>query len=293
MISIHEVLFRNVWLEDIGADETRVFHITNVRCDATFVAMEGEGLARKVLAHVTVTGALVDEPQHVVATVKNGLNFEVRRGDNTGPLPVNGFEIGLGTPLAQERIATLRFTEGFQGAFRPRAAESGRFCQVIDSGDGTVRLGGLADRGTCLVADFYGVPKGIRIFVPAAVSGMGGYDSWGNCTLARISEPFSKLVPDSAVETIGGMDVRELRVENGGSCGWEVVAPLMPSAQPGSLDFPVFSSYAAEFSGGRPTCGACHVRGSFAPLTSALGPHEHIPVFFSIDRYHGIFVVLE
>ena len=122
----YQITFSRVHLGDIGPRETRVFQISNLRCDGTSVPSDSAGHAL-VFVYVTMTGAPIEDAQQIVATVKRGIEFEARSAANSGRLADSGFETSRSADLAERRIATLRFTEGFVNAFKSRAPTLGRF----------------------------------------------------------------------------------------------------------------------------------------------------------------------
>src|ERR1022692_3317431 len=121
------ITFSKVHLGDIGPRETRIFQISNLRCDCGCVPVGPAATGSPVFVYVTMTGAPIEDAQQIVATVKRGLEFEARSADNSGRLADSGFETSRSADLVERRIATLRFTEGFVNAFKSRAPTLGRF----------------------------------------------------------------------------------------------------------------------------------------------------------------------
>jgi len=262
-----EVIFRHVQLGKMLPHESRQFQISNLRC-ATYTP--------KVFAYVSVTGALVEEGMHCVATVQRGCDFDVRGADGSKMFDDRGFVARQSANLVDQRIATIRFTEGFTGAFKSRAGESCAFGAIVDAGDGNVQVCGLADRGTGLQVQFHHIPRGIRVFVSIG--------DLGHRKRARLSDSGPSLVPDAG-RTINQIEVRELLVE-GGRSGvlWEVIEPLGYGET--SLDVAVFASFSDDASTNPPAPGYCQVSGGLGPLfLGMMGGVLEYPV----PRFHAVF----
>jgi hypothetical protein len=242
-----------------------------------------------VFVYVTMTGAPIEDAQQIVATVKRGLEFEARSADNSGRLADSGFETSRSADLVEQRIATLRFTEGFVNAFKSRAptfgrvwnvwnthewnsvsnGESGSRCAVFDKG--AVQVAGLADSGTQLQAEFSNLPAGVRIFVSAHQLGYGGYGEH-----ARL------LPPGGEARMIEDVETRELLIQNGHALAiWEVVTPFYSERSAGFLDFAVFASYVADPVANLPFIGTSIVEGGFCPQLAAYSSSGPIPMFIS------------
>jgi len=280
-----------VSLKDLRPHETRIFQISNLRCGA------GSGPSG-VRVHLTVTGVPVADSLQQVATLRKGLDFEVRTPDSSERLPDGGFEIRRAYGFTERKIATLRFTEGFANAFKSRApilgylwnkcdgdavstGESSAFCTVFAPEGGHMPwhpqpvfkppvVVGLADSGTCLCADFHGLPAGVRIFV--SVRELGGR------IRARMVSP--ALAPGEGARMIGDLEVKELRIEGGrAQAVWEVITPSFYFEQSaGFLDFAVFACCAADPAGNLPQPGTSWVRGHFYPANPT-SPQSQIPTF--------------
>jgi hypothetical protein len=283
----YEITFSKVHLGDIGPRETRIFQISNLRCDGSCVPTGRDGMS-PVFVYVTMTGAPIEDAQQIVATVKRGLEFEVRSADNSGRLADSGFETSRSADLVEQRIATLRFTEGFVNAFKSRAptfgrvwnthewssastGESGSRCAVFATDKGAVQVAGLADSGTQLQAEFSNLPAGVRIFVSAHQLGYGGYGGH-----ARL------LSPGGEAMMIGDVEARELPIQNGHALAiWEVVTPFYSERSAGFFDFGVFASYVSDPVANLPVIGTSIVDGGFSPQLSAYSSSGPIPMFIS------------
>jgi hypothetical protein len=239
-----------------------------------------------------MTGAVVDDPQQKVATIRTGLEFEVRSADNSCELKIDGFEGILLSNLTEKRVATLRFTEGFVNAFKSRApilryswnthegdavctGESTSLCAVFAPHQGDMRVAGMADSGTCLQAKFSYLRTGLRLFVSTHELGHGEHA----CLLpsdAENSERVSLM--------IGDVEVRELPICDGcADAVWEVTNPFCAERSATSLEFAVFASYASN-SNNPPFIGSSLVAGGFFPAVAcfANGP---------IPEFSGIFTM--
>ena len=281
------ITFSNVRLGGIGPHETRVFQISNLRCDGSSVPSDSAGHA-PVFVYVTITGAPIEDAQQIVATVKRGLDFEARSADNSSRLPDSGFELSRSADLVEQRIATLRFTEGFVNAFKSRApthgpiwdthewnsvsnGESGSRCAVFEAGEGAVQVAGLADFGTELQAAFSNLPAGVRIFVSAHQLGYRGYGGH-----ARL------LVPGGEATVIGDVEARELPIRNGTAMAiWEVRTPFYSERSAGFFDFAVFASYVSDPVANVPFVGTSILEGGLSPQLAAYSSTGPIPMFIS------------
>jgi len=297
----NKVVFRDIRLNDISPNETRTFQICNLRCagthagyadkSAALAAGRGENVVGNIWAHVTVTGATVEGASLIVASVTKGLDFEVRTPDNSQRLPEPRFEASQSANLVDMRVATLRFTEGFPNAFKPRGTspgqvknasavytgESSPLCQVVDVGGGNIDILGLADNGTRLQACFR-VQAGTRILV--SVSNIG-------YAQVRIIEAESNLVPGTAMKIggFGGLEVRELLIDHSGShIVWEVLAPVSSGSSLGELDFAVFASYMCNEPTNPGPLPMIWVVGGFAPSTST-GVAWRFPEFIQLPPF--------
>ena len=282
------ITFSKVHLGDIGPRETRIFQISNLRCDCGCVPVGPAATGSPVFVYVTMTGAPIEDAQQIVATVKRGIEFEARSADNSGRLADSGFETSRSADLVEQRIATLRFTEGFVNAFKSRApthgpiwdthewnsvsnGESGSRCAVFEAGEGAVQVAGLADFGTELQAAFSNLPAGVRIFVSAHQLGYRGYGGH-----ARL------LVPGGEATVIGDVEARELPIRNGTAMAiWEVRTPFYSERSAGFFDFAVFASYVSDPVANVPFVGTSILEGGLSPQLAAYSSTGPIPMFIS------------
>jgi hypothetical protein len=156
------------------------------------------------------------------------------------------------------------------------AGESASLCTVFEAQDGALPTSsqplsrpqvvtGLADRGTCLEAQFY-LQAGVRIFV--SVRDLGRH--------ARLLDAESS----GEVKMIGDQEARELLPSPRGfkSAVWEFVSSFPPAHSVRSLDFAVFASYVSNPGANLPSLGISRVFGCSAPVEIG-GPISSLPVF--------------
>ena len=287
----NSVVFSGVHLH-IGPGETRVFQISNLRCDCSSVPflipsshpITSAGVG-SVLVYVTIAGVPIEVPQLKVATVRKGIDFEVRTADNSRRLPDSGYESSQSAALTERRIATLRYTESFVNAFKSRApvrdriwtryegdavgtGESCPLCAVFATDGGDVQVAGLADSGTWLQAQFSNLQEGVRVFVSAHELGSDRH--------ARL------LSPGGGATVIGGVEARELPIENGYAMAiWEVIALFCSEPNAGFLDFAVFATYTSDPIANQRSIGTSVVFGGFSPQLAAYSSAGPIPMFSS------------
>jgi hypothetical protein len=293
-----EITFSGVHLGPIGPGETRVFQISNLRCDCSHVPRGLAGMF-PVWVFMTMTGAAIEDAQQQVAHVRKGLDFEVRTADNTGRLPDAGFVASQSAALVEQRIVTLRFTEGFVNAFKPRlpihgcswnthgqdpvsTGESSSHCAALVTQSGVFEAG-LADCGTRLEAEFSNLPAGTKLFV--SVQDIG-YER------ARLLEWQSTSSPGALM--MEGHEVKEVSVENGRARAiWDYITPFYYQMQNVNvLEFAVFASIPSDATSRR--LGTSTLQGGFAPaaVSSPHGPHTPIPLFSSLVRARHNFLTI-
>ena len=297
----YSVVFSGVRL-DIGPGETRVFQISNLRCDCSGSPMTSTGVGF-VFAFVAIAGLPIEGPRLKIATVRTGIGFEVRTPDNSRRLAAYGYESSQSAALTEERIATLRYTEGFVSALKSRApvrdriwnthegdavrtGESGSLCAVFATAGGAAEVVGFADRGTCLQASFLHLPTGLRLFVST--------QELGNDKHAHLVTWESASSPGEPT-LIGDVEAREVPIEDGRALAlWEVVTPFDSERGAGFLDFAVFASYASDPNAKSPPIGSSVVLGGFSPQLAAFSSTGPIPMFSSTisTSFYNILTVL-
>jgi hypothetical protein len=311
---------------------TRTFRITNVRANANGLGSSNTLIPTQILAYISVfpQGTLpIDNPQQTVGYVQQGLVFD-RRSCNNG-----GFDLGGQATFAQctstgaqrdffdnplrtgnlNANASLRFSEGFQTAFKPNiisGQENSVPGVVYNSESGFVRPEaelsnvGRANSGTRLAARFANIPSGVRLFVSntqtpfstagsaanlvsADVNGAGGSGGLGVgsgagqgflvCQTTRTTSGEVNGVPISGTETINnGVTAVEVPLVNGsGMAVWEVSA-----SNPSAIDQLLFYyavAYRHNPGQGTPGIGTGTVIGNLAPFYTANNSVERMQGF--------------
>jgi hypothetical protein len=284
-VSGNIVVFGPIWLTDITPHEVRTFQISNIRCSALGIGEDD------LSASVMINGASVQNGSQVVAKGATGLRFQLR--DPAGVSEFSGFTIHEFTGLQLSRIATLRFTEGFIGAFKSKLPVLGDtvVSGIVINTYESYAYGPIievADTGTCLRALFRNPLSSLRLFVSASgISNNSGLE-------ARILEDASTLKATEITE-IEGVAVREL--DCGGNTSaevvWEVAHPSSIGFTAESfIDFWVFGR-CAPHAGQTSSSRAVIVNGSLAPCPAgpAHNPNGRIPRFFDTSSAKRLLIV--
>jgi hypothetical protein len=196
----NSLVWPNVPVVPPGSAGTRTFRITNIRANASGVGPGGLGLPGQIVAFLSVfpPGTLpLNNPQQIVGYVQPGMAFDLRNCANTDSSSIGIDQCGTGNtgaqrtlfdnPAADEELpalASFRFREGFQTAFKPRivtgqdnalpgsvfVSESG-FVRSSVFGVGNV---GEATNGTRLAVRFSNVPANLRVFVSTTNAWIAG-----------------------------------------------------------------------------------------------------------------------
>jgi len=296
-----------------GSNRQRVFRITNVRANANGLGASQTLIPTQILAFISVfpSGSLpIDNPQQTVGYVQTGMLFDTRNCGNTGGRSGSGttfFQCAatdpqrdfFGDPLRSgslPAIASLRYREGFQTAFKPQIlagqeasipgvvynSESG-FVSTGATRTGSADLGiaGVADSGTRLAARFTNVPAGVRVFVSAnnaagsttgsaavlVTTDANGASNIGSPSVARPlpTAPFSQGSLTCGSDTRPAIEVP--LVNGAGLAVWEVT-----SSNPSANEEFIFT-YAVAFrpnpQQGLPGLGTAQVIGNLAPFYTA------------------------
>ena len=261
------LLFPPFRLDGMLPGETRRFQIGNLRCNA---------VPALVLACMTVAGGTVEKEQQLVATVGEGLQFEVTR--SKGQESRIGGILRQSASLPPTRVATLRFTEGFRNAFKVQmpvygggarrddgsiayGGESSFFGMALSGSSGQPVFSNLADFGTCFMASFHNVPSGLRLFVTDSSDGTPALLE------ARLVKSESTVSSDNC--EIEGGTACELVVREGSAVAvWQMI-PSGPDRRwtMASLDFGVFVAYVGSPTSNSPLPGTTSVNGSFSPIS--------------------------
>jgi hypothetical protein len=288
----NHLVFPAFRLDGILPAETRTFQISNLRCNAT--------LPPEIHAAMTVAGGTVEMEQKLIATVGEGLRFEVTRSQ--GQESRIGGILKQSASLPPTRVATLRFTEGFRNAFKLQmpvydggvrideravayGSESGLFGIALSSSSGQPVFSNLANSGTRFMASFHHVPSGVRLFVTDSPD--------GTPTLieARLVKSESTVSSDNC--EIEGRTACELVVREGSSVAvWQ-----MTSSGPdrswtvASLDFGVFVAYVGSPISNCPRLGVTTVDGEFSPAPPpGGGGFSSSSSVLPIPRFRGPYV---
>ncbi len=277
-VKANKAAFDHIQLDYIQPGEKRVFRVTNIRCNASGLGWgvpveAGFESAPQILAAISISGAGVTT--HVLATIDRGLKFQVIPSDRSGAA---GFAAYRSQSLPAQRIASIRFIEGFPNAFKSRVVSNGNNWSIGKAGkvyhsescvlapvvgffDGRVISTGLADYGTRLQASFTNISDGIKLYV----------------SCAQVRSPISAhlVTSESSVaatnEVIDGVEVREVSFSDMTTIVvWEVdsVPDRGWSTGEAYTEFGVYCGYESRVSVGLPLLGTSLVCGHFAPVPS-------------------------
>ena len=284
-----------VWLgvpfDPPGTTVTRILRITNIRARAAELGA-GTLIPNQIIMWVSISGATsvpVNNPQQVVAFVRDGMSFSLRDwagGSYDRPIE-DTYQQCVSANCGAFR---LRFSELFATAFKTIGTATQSVPGAIYntesmltnsawppiSGRGNLAIAGRATQGTRLMARFTAVPAGVRLFVtigPVAQTGgnaaaLVGTDSSG-ADLADFGTNFlTGTGAGSFCASHPGwpVNVREVALDaaRSGVAVWEVTAA--DASQIGSLDFGVLIRYTAATGAGLPALGTAVVNGTYAPL---------------------------
>jgi hypothetical protein len=300
-----------------GSTGSRVFRITNVRANASVIGAATTLIPNQITAFISVSASqslAINNPQQTVAYVQRGLVFDVRNCANSGGAnnPSLAQCVNFNADVFRNPNRTgsttstfaVRFTEGFQTAFKRRIEEAGNPPQtesvpgvVYNTESGFVRttagtgsdafgIIGVANSGTRVAARFRDIPADVALFVTVQSVASGaaqarlvqtGPNGEGG-TLALAGGAATTLFPTAATTNLscGGvtpagpaetpnLNAAQVPVVNGqGLAVWEITA-----ANPSAIDtllFYVAAAYVANPSTPSPAVGQARVSGSFAPF---------------------------
>lgn len=267
VVRSNSVLFHSLDLNDMKPNEKRIFQISNIRANAAVLASPtGSGLPTPILGRVVLYGSILAQSVHSLGEVRRGLCFEVR-DPSSSSTSTHVFVAPRSVDLPLRQIATLRFSEGFNGAFKTKdeeCASLGTNCPVSVADNGASEANSWAYHGTCLKAEFHNIPFGIRLFISTTQlrSSMG--------VGAQLVKAESTLMADARPITVGDVEVVELRMESRPfsdepvTAVWEIVRSNS-AASLGCADFGVYASFTANPIEHYPLLGTGLVKGSFAP----------------------------
>lgn len=268
------LVWANIPLTSPGYGGRRRLRFKNLRVNAT-------GVTRDVIAlvHSESSAVQINIPQVRVGAVAPGLAFSVRDGRNPSTALAGPLVVPSGLATVTEPAAWLRFTEGFESAFRVRGETAANPAGTSTPGYGTesgFKLGlvvgadltaGRADFGTRLTAAFAQIPQGVHVWT-------GLQDGNGRARLTAGPATAFQPVPASAV--VNGVQVAEVPLAGGaGMAVWEVVADPAGTA---TFDFPIYFTTDAAVGDGTGT-----VSGRLGPASMVfIGDRDSpIPRFYA------------
>jgi hypothetical protein len=190
----NSLVWTNIPVVPPGTTGQRTFRITNLRGNASGVGPGGLGLPGQIVAFISISGVsslALNNPQQIVGYVQPGMAFDLRNCSNSDSSSIgvdqcvsnsSGQRDLFDNPSADATVpalASFRFREGFQSAFKSRIAvgqstatpgtsftgsESGFVLNATGTGFTTQNIG-VADSGTRLAVRFTNIPANLRIFV--------------------------------------------------------------------------------------------------------------------------------
>ncbi|HYI92164.1 MAG TPA: hypothetical protein VEX68_01345, partial [Bryobacteraceae bacterium] len=262
--------------------------IVNIRANASGLGVSGSLVPSQVIAFLAASPSQslpLSFPQQTVGYVQPGLSFDLRNCNNTASASTS-FAQCVGENSSGDRNLingtngtmqfAVRFTEGFQTAFKPQLA-SGQNPSVpgvtYHSESGFLKtpqipnsVGG-ADSATRLVARFTNVPTGARVFVTTGPS--IGSSTGFHAVLTRSPD----AVPATAtlfcpLTASSGLASAEIPVVNGTAIAvWEVTETNAAALE--AAVFGVAIAYTPDAPNRLPGLGLASVSGNFGPFYAA------------------------
>ncbi len=294
--SANAVIFQAIPFDPPGSG-IRTLRFTNVRLDANSLSVGTAVLATiNNSAQLTISGSPV-----AVAVVSTTLTSSLRDAANSANQTV-ATAFPLGSANSFQKIATLRFSEGFQMAFMGRSltappnvntsptpvsqntpgtaytSETGfynsAFPNVPNIGD--FRLAGLASQGTRLVVKFKNLPPQTQIYVDTLSTGASATEA---ARLTATQEGvFSAVNPPTSAST----GIVQLTVASDGTATaiWEVLNanPLTST----NFDFGLYYSSAAVPVGTYPTPQV-----DFSIVPANPDPSLELPLLTNVPRFNA------
>jgi hypothetical protein len=284
-----------------------LLRFANVRANAGALGVTND---HNITALVIIESIAIIEPVQVVASVQRGLLFQRRTASGTAFADSQPVRLSQSVACSGQCISTLRFAEGFAGAFKTRAtplranrlhplittssgkavsSETGHDSWVVNDGVGRTVVLGLVDVGTRLIAVFNNVPLGVRLFVSSRETASSPPSAiHAELTTSEVA-PFT---PVGASDLVAGTAATALTITNGTAVAvWEIIA-RDPHVQ-SWLEFGVFVQYEAEPSCNSPALGTVTVTGDLAPTTTVItaSPNHSIPRFQRLSRVVSLFTI--
>jgi uncharacterized repeat protein (TIGR01451 family) len=301
LVSGNAVTFFGIPVLPTGSTNTRIFRITNVRVNATFLN-GAPGSPSPVQASISISGAtsmLLSDATPYVGFVTPSLKTAASIASS-----VSQCASPTMTPAG-----IVSFAESFATAFKTRVAAQDNTSYAGQNGTpglngfasqnvpGTIynsesnivipiaaaQTAGLADFGTRLKATFNNVPPGARLFVsvsnvqnsglpvPAPAVAGGSAANGGTAGFAQLtgdeSTAFSPVAATSLANS-GSVPVAEIAVVNGTATAvWEVIN-TNPTVNE-NLQFAVYASFTANPALNSPAPGTITANLSYAPAPPA------------------------
>lgn len=290
---------------DPPGEGTRLIRLTNIRVDASKLAP-----STPLSALVTASGDIslpITNPNLTLGTVVPSLTVSVRNALSTAPLTsVIPLQQCLGASML--RIATVRFTEKFAGAWRKRAVVSSFAApSAVDTQNtpgavtntesgfvnaslvghparGPIQWAGIADFGTRLKAVFGDVPPGVKLYVDTTGASVGGAAD----NTARMTQgEWQGFLP--ATEAPGIPGTAPITLTDGlGKAVWEIT-----DSSPGATNSIEFGVY-VTFSGDpleSPPVGTATIGGTLAPSVADADIVGAIPRFVETTAPVNLFSI--
>jgi hypothetical protein len=281
------IAFNGIPIDPPGATGSRTIRITNIRSDANQLGDSTTLIPSQVIMFITATPGQalpIGNPDQQVGAVEKSLMSSIVYYDDLSGTPPRFDSAAAQNPDLYTGNSTtgtmqfgLKFREGFNTAFRtrlssgqdpstpgaPRISESGFVNSTI--------LGseiGFATQGTRFVAQFSGVPAGIRLF--ATTVQMSGSSS--KATAALISGTDSNGAGGTTASAMGTatypptgetQPIAEIPVSGGaGTAVWEVTG-----SDPVNMDWLVFGIVVA-YQANQPGLGTASMAANYGPLSA-------------------------
>ena len=291
--AVNSVVWLGIPIDPPGPNVHRIIRLTNIRADASQLGISSVLIPTQINAFVSTTGstAIPINPQNLaVAFILSSLVRDLRDATNTATLAASGAAFPVGQANSFQRVATVRFGEGFTSAFLARSntrppdlntspipdpqsiagaaltSETGFYNPSLGSVPNIGNYGGagLADQGVRLVARFSGLQPGASIYVDLTNVGANITGDAARLTSSEVGA-FSAT---PATPGLPSANIAQLTVDsNGGATAvWEVLAADFNSKT--NFDFGVYysSSTIPIASGG--SYPPAQVTLSYAPVVS-------------------------
>ena len=294
-----------------GDGDSQLIRMTNIRVNAAALAASATP-PPPLAVLVTTSGDIslpIVNPNQTVGTLLPSLAVSVRDALGTGPL-TGVIALPRCTGASQLRIATLRFTERFPGAFR-RRAEATTFATplavlsqnvpgVASSTEtgflntslvghparGPLNAAGLTDFGTRLKAAFSHVPAGVSIFVDAAGASLLGVPDNTARVTASESGGYAPVSEAAGLPSTAPV----LLSEGTGGAVWEITDSDPVATN--SIEFGVYVSYSADLFNA-PALGTAALSASLSPAGAASALGGPIPRFAAGPAPTSFFSITE